>query len=243
MHHPPTVVLDENCHGLQHLIREFAPTCLFRRRAGYLSDPSGATEELHEVLLAGLLPAPYILVSPSFGAFTALLYAARYPSDVAGLVLVDPSHPRQGPVALAVLPPAGPDLPPSLASFRAFLAGFGPVWDRGCRQVSTVVSVGDIPLIVLAAGRQEAPIELSPDIYATLIRDRHTLLAEYAKLSTRGELQVVAGIGHCIATEAPLIVRDAILQLVARARAMPPHKLLQPTPSSVTPPAVAGSAP
>ncbi len=42
---------------------------------------------------AGIQP-PYILLGHSFGAINALVYAKSYPQEVAGLVLVDPSHPE-----------------------------------------------------------------------------------------------------------------------------------------------------
>lgn len=42
---------------------------------------------------AGLHP-PYILLGHSFGAINALVYAKSYLQEVAGLVLVDPSHPE-----------------------------------------------------------------------------------------------------------------------------------------------------
>jgi len=42
---------------------------------------------------AGLQP-PYILLGHSFGAINTLVYAKNYPQEVAGMVLVDPSHPE-----------------------------------------------------------------------------------------------------------------------------------------------------
>jgi len=46
--------------------------------------------ELRGVLTHAARPGPAVLVGHSFGAFLILVYAARYPADVAGLVLVDP---------------------------------------------------------------------------------------------------------------------------------------------------------
>lgn len=51
-------------------------------------------EELRILLRAGEIPAPYILVGHSFGAINMLVFAYTYPQEVAGLVLVDPSHPE-----------------------------------------------------------------------------------------------------------------------------------------------------
>jgi pimeloyl-ACP methyl ester carboxylesterase len=41
-------------------------------------------------VVAGAAPAPAVLVGHSFGAFLVLVYAARHPGDVAGVVVLDP---------------------------------------------------------------------------------------------------------------------------------------------------------
>jgi pimeloyl-ACP methyl ester carboxylesterase len=50
--------------------------------------------ELRQLLRLADISAPYILVGHSFGAINMLVYAYHYPQEVAGLVLVDPSHPE-----------------------------------------------------------------------------------------------------------------------------------------------------
>jgi len=52
-------------------------------------------EELHRLLGAAGVPGPYVLVGHSFGGLLVRLYAARYPQEVAGLVLVDSAHEQQ----------------------------------------------------------------------------------------------------------------------------------------------------
>src|SRR5215217_4791602 len=51
-----------------------------------------AAEQLRTILqTAGFVP-PYVLVTGSVGAFIADQYAALWPDEVAGLVLIDPTH-------------------------------------------------------------------------------------------------------------------------------------------------------
>lgn len=50
-------------------------------------------DELHLLLDRASIPAPYILVGHSFGGLTVPLFAARYPEQTAGVVLVDPVAP------------------------------------------------------------------------------------------------------------------------------------------------------
>jgi pimeloyl-ACP methyl ester carboxylesterase len=52
-------------------------------------------EELHSLLDRAAIPGPYILVGHSFGGLTTRLFAARYPNEVAGLVLLDPVGPGE----------------------------------------------------------------------------------------------------------------------------------------------------
>jgi len=58
------------------------------RTAGRVAD------ELHQLLMAADVPPPYVLVGHSYGGFVMRIFATRYASDVAGLILVDPAHPE-----------------------------------------------------------------------------------------------------------------------------------------------------
>jgi pimeloyl-ACP methyl ester carboxylesterase len=54
-----------------------------------------AAADLHVLLAAAGEHGPYVLVGHSIGGPYAMTYAARYPHDVAGMVLLDSSSPRQ----------------------------------------------------------------------------------------------------------------------------------------------------
>ena len=56
--------------------------------------PIAIVEDMHAVIHLGQLKAPLVLVGHSLGGFNVKLYAALYPQDVAGMVLVDPAEHR-----------------------------------------------------------------------------------------------------------------------------------------------------
>jgi pimeloyl-ACP methyl ester carboxylesterase len=84
---------------LQQRAAELTTSVLYDRGGTGWSDPvalpRGATEvtdELRALLTAAAVPAPYLLVGHSLGAFYARRYAQRFPGEVAALLLLDPGH-------------------------------------------------------------------------------------------------------------------------------------------------------
>lgn len=58
-------------------------------------DAEQITGELHTLLQGANIEGPCVLVGHSFGGMYVRTYAARYPDEVAGVVLVDSSSPKQ----------------------------------------------------------------------------------------------------------------------------------------------------
>jgi len=52
-------------------------------------------DELHDLLKSAAIPPPYVLVGHSFGGLTMPLFAARFPEEIAGMVLIDPVAPAE----------------------------------------------------------------------------------------------------------------------------------------------------
>jgi pimeloyl-ACP methyl ester carboxylesterase len=72
-------------------------------------DASQIATDLHTLLLRGNVPGPYVLAGHSFGGLYVLTYAARYPDQVAGMVVVDTTAPREAPPAAGSEEPNGYD--------------------------------------------------------------------------------------------------------------------------------------
>jgi pimeloyl-ACP methyl ester carboxylesterase len=103
----PTVILEPggNSPGYAWVLQQpkiagFTRACWYDRAGVGWSDPPSSPRtsvsvsgDLHEMLRrAGVLP-PYVMVGGSVGGEYIRIYAARYPADVAGLVLIDSAVP------------------------------------------------------------------------------------------------------------------------------------------------------
>lgn len=74
--------------------------CVYDRPGRGWSDPTDTSQDgtrvaadLHTLLHAAHVPGPYVLAGHSFGGLYVMAYAAHYPQDVAGMVLIDSTSP------------------------------------------------------------------------------------------------------------------------------------------------------
>ena len=86
--------------------------CVYDRAGRGWSDPADTTQDatqiatdLHTLLQRANVPGPYVLAGHSFGGLYALTYAAQYPGEVSGMVLIDSTAPVSAPTPPT--PPAG----------------------------------------------------------------------------------------------------------------------------------------
>jgi pimeloyl-ACP methyl ester carboxylesterase len=54
-----------------------------------------AVHDLHALLAAAHVPGPYVLLGASFGGLVAYEYAVTYPQGIEGMVVLDPTLPRE----------------------------------------------------------------------------------------------------------------------------------------------------
>ena len=88
--------------------------CVYDRAGRGWSEPATTAQDgeqiatdLHTLLQRANEPGPYVLAGHSFGGLYVLAFAARYPDEVAGMVLVDSTAPK---------PPTGEATAPDVAS-------------------------------------------------------------------------------------------------------------------------------
>lgn len=118
----PTVVLEPGAGGLSSTMGWITPlvarntrVCIYDRAGRGWSEPADTAQDaaqiatdLHELLAAGNVPGPYVLAGHSFGGLYVLTYAAQYPDEVAGVVLIDSTAPNSQPTSQS---PGGIDSP------------------------------------------------------------------------------------------------------------------------------------
>jgi pimeloyl-ACP methyl ester carboxylesterase len=210
-----SVILDESCDRLEPEVSQFVPTVVFRRSGGFVIDPKVACEQLHGLIVERIAPTRVIYVAASFAGFTALLLGSLHPSLVEGLILVDPSHPDQVERAMEAFREAEVVDSEAACGFREYLPDRAPEWwTVGCARVRAIGSLGDLKVVVLAAGKPELKGTVAPRLYDKLVADRHALLRGYSSSTSHGEFSVVADSGHGIAAEHPKAVVDAIRKLL-----------------------------
>ena len=80
-------------------VSRFSRVCSYDRAGLAWSDPGPTprtmrqdASELHTLLKAARMEAPYVLVGHSIGGLIARVYAEQYADEVAGMVLVDSTH-------------------------------------------------------------------------------------------------------------------------------------------------------
>jgi pimeloyl-ACP methyl ester carboxylesterase len=109
----PTVILEPGAGGSAASLGLITPAvasdsrvCVYDRAGRGWSDPAASppdgaqiATDLHALLERAQVPGPYVLAGHSFGGLYVRTYAAQYPEEVAGLVLVDSTAADDGPVS------------------------------------------------------------------------------------------------------------------------------------------------
>ena len=176
-------------------------------------DPCTVAAEAHALLAVSGLKPPYILVGHSLGGLYQAVYAHLYPEEVAGLVLLDPTHPQHWATVQRELPATAT----ALRALRStvFSAAARREFDdqAACLDQLAPLALKQVPTRILVSTRFSA-LE-GPDFQAMVGRLRD----DWLRLTGAAAFVPVAGSGHYLQRDAPAAVVRAIESLAARAEA------------------------
>ncbi len=187
----PTVVIEPGAGLTSSDLAPISPAvaretrvCVYDRAGRGWSDPSDVPQDgariaadLHTLLRRGDEPGPYVLAGHSFGGLYALTFAARYPEEVAGLVLIDSTAPAADPTPG---PPPAADPDDTMQRISALVVAGGRLGlgrllgvasadhlqstvdeyllaGFSVDQAAALRTFDDKPLVVLSAGRGARP--------------------------------------------------------------------------------------
>lgn len=258
----PTVILDAGLgdtylswRKVQPEIAKFARVCSYDRAGLGYSDSSSQprtgrviAHELHGLLQAAQVPPPYVLVGHSMGGYDVRLYASLYRNEIAGMVLVDASHPDQE----TRFPRELKDMEGSWqreAEFLEYGMPFGiprllglcdddplqraaecnwhsaresaaemKAFPQSAAETAVTGSLGDMPLAVLSHDPDKPSAELPPDLAKSTNDTWEKMQEELAHLSTRGTQTVAKNSAHYIQLDRPDLVIDAVRRVVQQSR-------------------------
>ena len=241
----PTVILESGLNdtaavwsAVQGEVTRTTRVCSYDRAnvpggASNSSDPTASTPrlrsaaelvaDLHALLGAAAVPGPYVLVGHSVGGLLVRLYAATYPHDVAGLVLVDATHEDNW---ARLEEEIGPDLwPQAVEQFtQAVAGGFLEPLDleetaAEVRDAQEERPLPSIPLIVLTHTQPPdaatllpgLSVEASERLWGEQQADLTTLLPNSQQILAEES-------GHYSQRDQPDLVIDAIGDVITTVR-------------------------
>jgi pimeloyl-ACP methyl ester carboxylesterase len=213
-------------------------------RAGYgRSDagplPRSAAREANELkvlLERASPPGPYVLVGHSLGALTVQVFASEHPGDVAGIVLLDPpplsfiqrrdyaelsamaermTAEWQG-IADSAAKSGDPQERARSAFFGMIASEHREMFGETARRVGAISAFGDIPLVVIAAGKPNPAFGDGAEAFQKYWVEQSRAVAGK---STKGTFVLAEDASHYVYLDAPDLVAETILAVVRDARA------------------------
>lgn len=245
----PVVVIDtgvgdtsERWQDFQALVGQITRVCAYDR-AGYGTSEPGplprdsgrAADELKLLLENARVKGPYLLVGHSLGGLNVQVFADRYPDQVAGLILLDPTplpfisgqaFPElyrmfeQQAVELQKVTEAARKSGDPEAQARADYLGaiaseHAALIAESAAQVAVIASFGDLPLMVIGSGKPNPAFGEQAEAFQQFWIEQNQALA---LKSTNGAFVLAQESSHYLHEDASDVVLDAIRQMVERSQ-------------------------
>ena len=210
-------------------------TVIAYSRAGFGRSESGSSDhsvpsavsDLHVLLQHVGVAGPYVLVARSYGSLITRLYVSRYPSEVAGLVLVDGTHEQQ----VQRFGTLDRSYPHAFQAYYDSVLAEMPlgaaaaetretVRNQAAGRVPGLTPLPDIPLAVLTSMQSS---ESAPYVNGTARGHEvwRSLHDEWFRRSRNGIHIETDRSGHGIQADEPALVEMAIRFVLDRVRARP----------------------
>jgi pimeloyl-ACP methyl ester carboxylesterase len=196
------------------------------------TSPEAAVADLHALLTAADVPGPYVLAGHSYGGIVSRLFAATYPDEVLGMVLVDIVSPELRDAMTAEEWETWKQLN---ARTEEDIADYPELerieFDEALDQINAGGAIRQMPLIVLSAdelygeameaqaANGELPEGVPADFGYVIDRANAQAQKELAQLVDGAEHITETDSGHNMMIDnAPLVI-DAILDVLDAVRA------------------------
>jgi pimeloyl-ACP methyl ester carboxylesterase len=234
-------------------VAKFTRVCTFDPSGTVWSDPfKGATapscnqrvNEIHQLVMKAPVDGPYILAGYSVGAQWARLYAARYPDNIVGMVIVDHAFiPDQVPMRKAAPSHSLPQgySPPTLVSDAPIVLDFQDdvnfsklpkhdqelhTWALSENPIQPGYEMAKDCFSDLAMVTGKSPFPLGDMPLAVISTDNETpgywkLQADLVALSHRSEHVIAWHSTHMVPIDEPEVITGAILKMATAARQQP----------------------
>ena len=228
----PTVVLEAgfgadslSWQDVQPEVGRDTRTCAYDRAGtGNSVAPPGVRDardeiaDLRRLLARARIEPPYVLVGHSYGGVLARVFAYLYPSETAGLVLIDTVGRDGRRRQLAIWPRSqAPEIRRGLAT--ALIDGVDLA--AGEAIASRLTSLGDMPLAIITAGRHDNFPRAPARLYRALKRLWDRMQDELATLSGNSAHVVALASNHDVLSSRsgqPSVIVRAVQAVVGAAR-------------------------
>ena len=173
-------------------------------------DPCTIAAQQHELLAQAGLKPPYVLVGHGMGGLYQYVYARLYPQDVAGLVLLDPTHPDHWRRMQS-------DAPTSAMAIKArrklmFTSIETVEFDAQAQCLQHIDLKTPLRMPAMLLVRDKFGIEELGSV-ETLVRSQEK---DWQRMTGAPAIERITGAGHYIQKDNPVIVNEAIKMVVKK---------------------------